>query len=146
MAGEEKKKHSIALGGFSEALSAARVSSHRLELGGGAAYDARLNSTLLTISAAVTFWPKYDSLDESEMVRSARGQKQLLAPLAALTSHYYCQVENAASWLRQACETTQWQGEPVSDICVMYVKATILKRYTSSTSSTKLSCAVPSLL
>lgn len=58
-----------------------RGSSHRLELGGGAACDVRRNPARLLQQSHLC--PEYDSLDESEMARSARGQKQLLAPLAA---------------------------------------------------------------
>lgn len=53
---------------------------------------------------------EYDSLGESEMERSARGQKQLLAPLAALISSRSPGKKRSVGWLRQACETTRWQG------------------------------------
>lgn len=69
-----------------------------------------LNSAHYICCSHINFSRKCDSLDESEMERSARGQKQLLAPLAALISYVSPGKKRCVSWLRQACETTRWQG------------------------------------
>lgn len=84
VAGEDNWKTG-SFGGLQAKALSARVSSHRLELGGGAACDAMRCTTELNLAQSHFPSTEYDSLGESEMERSARGQKQLLAPLAAST-------------------------------------------------------------